>query len=152
MTRPPLARRLVVVLGVVACLVAGIATVEAAAAWTAQSAPLQVAPESVESLTSRLAAEEARSATLQAQLDAFRAHATDLGDALQTATDRIAADTATAQELRDRLDAAKTRLAALERVIAKAKAQTAARVTAAPARATTPAPAGEPEHEGPDDD
>jgi chromosome segregation ATPase len=152
MTHPTFFRRALVALGVVASITVGVATVEAAAAWTAQSAPLQVAPESVDSLRARLAAEVARSAELQAQIDALHGHAGDLSTALTVATDRIATDAETAQALRDRLTAAKERLAALERLIAKTRAQ--ARAAAAAPRATAPAAGDdhEHEHEGEDDD
>jgi chromosome segregation ATPase len=152
MTHPTFLRRALVVLGVVASITVGVATVEAAATWTAQAAPLQVAPESVDSLKARLAAEEARSTELAAQIDALRGHAGELGTALNVATDRIAADAETAQALRDRLGAAKERLAALERLIAKTRA--AARTAAAAPRATAAAAGGEHEHEheGVDDD
>ncbi len=153
MTIPTSVRRSLVALGVVASVTVGVATVEAAATWTAQSAPLSVAPESVESLTSRLAAEEARSADLQAQLDAPHGHAGDLSTALNAATDRIATDAETAQALRDRLTAAKERLAALEKLIAKTRAQARA-AAAAPRPAPATVTSGEhgDEHEGVDDD
>lgn len=152
MMHPTSFRRALVALGVVASITVGVATVDAAATWTAQSAPLQVAPESVDSLRARLAAEEARSAELQAQIDALHGHAGDLSAALNVATDRIATDEETAGALRDRLGAAKERLAALERLIAKTRAE--ARAAAAAPRAAA-APAGgahEHEHEDVDDD
>ena len=153
MTLPTSVRRALVALGVVASITVGVATVEAAATWTAQSAPLNVAPESVESLTARLAAEEARSSDLQAQLDALHGHAGDLSTALNVATDRIATDAETAQALRDRLTAAKERLAALEKLIAKTRAQTRA-AAAVPRPAPAAVTRGETEHEdeGIDDD
>ena len=149
MTLPLPARRLLIALAVVASLISAVATVEAAAAWTARSAPLGVAPESVDSLSARLAAESARSTALQDELDALRAHATDLSSALQTATDQIATDTTAAQALRGRLAAAKARLAALERVIASAKSQAA---QGAVVHVSSGASNAETEHEGVDDD
>jgi chromosome segregation ATPase len=151
MTLPRPLRRSLVIVGVIASLAAGIVTAESAAEWTARSAPLAVAPESVQSLTARLAAEEARSTALQDELDALRTRATELSDALDVARGRIVSDSDTAAALRARLDGAKTRLVALEKLIAAARAKVRTATAAAPSR-TSPAGGWETsEHEDGDD-
>jgi len=127
------ARRFVVVTAVACSLVLAVATVRAAAAWTAAAAPLSIAPTSAETLAARLADGESRSTELRRQLDALRVESGDLNAALEAARARIAADAATAAALRDRLVQAKTRLAALEASLARARA-------AALAAARAPAP------------
>jgi DNA repair exonuclease SbcCD ATPase subunit len=146
-------RRPAVLLGVVLALFAGAATIRAAANWTAATAPLAQKPPSVESLQSALAAEQARSVALQAQLDELTAGSSELTSALQTARDRIAEDARQAEALQTTLEAAKAKLKALERSIrqvrAAAPAPTAALAAAAPARGDDDREA---EHEEQDDD
>ena len=60
-------RRLLTTIGVIAALLLGFGSIRAAAAWTAASAPLTVAPVSVSALQDQLATEQARS-------DALREH------------------------------------------------------------------------------
>jgi len=146
-------RRPAVLLGVALALFAGAATIRAAAAWTAASSPLVSKPPSVETLQSALAAEQARSIALQAQLEELAAGSTELTTALQAARDRIAEDGRQAEALQSSLDAAKAKLKALERSIRQARA--AAPVPAAPlaaAVASTGNDDREVEHEGGDDD
>ena len=135
--------RSLVMVGVVASLLIGAASIRAAAAWTAASAPLAVSPASAESLAARLTDEEARSAALQAQLDELRANTADLSGALDTARTRISSDAKTATSLRTRLATAKTRLASLEKSLAAARAAAARAAVAATrggAATATPAP------------
>jgi chromosome segregation ATPase len=149
MTVPLVLRRPLVVLGVVLSLVLAVATVRAAAEWTAASAPLAVKPPSIEQLQADLAAEQARSADLQARLDGLTGDSTNLVAALQAASDRIATDATQAGDLQASLKAAKAKLTALERSISKAKAATSrAAATTAPA---APAPTPKPTHGGDDD-
>jgi chromosome segregation ATPase len=115
-------RRPLVVLGVLLSLFLGAASIRAAAAWTAASAPLADRPPSVESLQAELATEQARSRALQTHLDQLNSDSVDLMAALATASDRIAVDASHAKELQDSLAAAKAKLAALEKSIAKARA------------------------------
>jgi peptidoglycan hydrolase CwlO-like protein len=137
MTIPGRLRRGFVTAGVAGSLVLGAVTVRAAAEWTAASAPLTVAPESVDSLRARLAAEHDRTLALQAQLGQLRTDAQGLATALDAASTRITDDTTLATSLEQRLAAAQTRLKALERSIAQADA--AARARAAQAAAPRPA-------------
>ena len=149
MTIPVRIRQPLVVLGVVLSLFGGMATIRAAAAWTAASAPLTAKPASVESLQSALQAEQARSATLQTQLDELAAGSSDLTTALEDAKNRIATDATQAGDLQARLKAAKKKLAVLEQSIRQAQSTTGrssgAAATARPA--ATPPP-----HEGGGDD
>jgi DNA repair exonuclease SbcCD ATPase subunit len=119
-------RRALVIAVIGGSLVLGVATVRAAAAWTAAGAPLSVAPASVRVLTDRLAVEEVRSADLQRRLDELAAASTDLATALDAARQRIATDAETAAALRRRLDQAKARLQTLEASIARARSALAA--------------------------
>ena len=121
MSVPLRLRRPIVILGVVLSLVAGAATIRAAAAWTAASSPLLDRPPSVEALQASLAMEQARSADLLARLEELTAGSADLTSALDAAREQIAADAAQAQELQANLDAAKARLATLERSIRQAR-------------------------------
>lgn len=132
-------RHPLVVLGVVLSVLAGAATIRAAAAWTAASSPLAVKPPSVEQLQTDLAAEQARSVDLQLQLGQLAAGSRDMVMALETARSRIASDAEEARTLQDSLAAAKDKLTTLERTIQQARAAAAAAV--APAQATTAAAA-----------
>lgn len=130
-------RRPLVVLGVLLSLFLGAASIRAAAAWTAASAPLADRPPSVESLRADLATEQARSRALQSHLDQLNSNSSDLLAALAAAGDRIAVDATQAKELQDSLAAAKAKLAALEKSIGEARAAAAhSGAIAAPARGT----------------
>lgn len=154
MTVPIRLRQPLVILGVLVALLAGAATIRAAAAWTATSSPLAAKPPSVEGLRASLATEQARSAALEIQLDQLTAGSNDLAAALEAARDRIASDAGHATELQARLTAAKAKLAALERSIRQARATVAAPApVAAPATvvAVTRGDDGDREPEGGDD-
>jgi DNA repair exonuclease SbcCD ATPase subunit len=151
-------RRLLTVAGVIAALVLGFGSIRAAAAWTAASAPLTVAPVSVSTLQSRLTDEQTRSAVLQQQLRALESQSTDLASALQAANVRIEADASRAKDLAAQLKTAKLRLAKLAATIASANQASRARIASATIVRTTTAPVqtsgGEPgdDHAGGDDD
>jgi DNA repair exonuclease SbcCD ATPase subunit len=149
MSMPVRLRRPFVILGVVLTLLAGAATIRAAAAWTAASSPLVDKPPSVEALQASLAVEQARSADLQAQLDQLTAGSTDLAAALATARERILADAADAEQLRASLSAAKDKLATLEGSIRQARAAANASVAANPAPAVATSVPGD--HDDEDD-
>jgi septal ring factor EnvC (AmiA/AmiB activator) len=140
-----LTRRAIVTAGVVASIVLGVMTIRAAAAWTAASAPLEVAPASLEQLRAALAAEQNRSKALQDQLDALTAGSAELSAALETARARIGADGETAAGLQASLAAAQQKLASLEASLAAARQALAAQAAAAPAPppgGATPGPGG----------
>lgn len=153
MTRRSLyARRLMTLLGVVAALTLGFGSIQAAALWTASSAPLTIAPVSVATLQSQLADERSRSTAVVQQLDALESQSTDLATALQAAHTQIDTETAHAADLAAQLKAAKQRLAKLEAAIkaankaAQARAVTVRTVTTV----TAPRPASGGEHDEPE--
>jgi chromosome segregation ATPase len=149
---PLLFRRSLVVGGVLLSLFLGVATIQAAAAWTAAASPLADKPPSIESLRASLETAQERSAALQSQLDELNAGSTELVTALQAARERIASDATHATELRSSLKAAETKLAALERSIQRARSA-AAPVTVTVTRPTSASTrvAHEVEHETEDD-
>ncbi len=105
-TSTPL-RRVVTTVGVVAALLLGFGSIRAAAAWTAASAPLSVAPVSIDQIQERLTAEQARSADLEAQLQSLTNQTTELTTALEAAQAQITADSGHATDLAKQLKAAK---------------------------------------------
>ncbi len=154
----PRVRRLATVVAVIAALVVGYGSIRAAAAWTAASAPLSVAPVPVSALQDRLAVEQARSEDLRAQLETLTTQSTDMTAALEAAQSQIVTDTDHANALAQELKDAKKKLAKLEASIAKAK-RAAQRPTIVVTKTKTVAASskhhdddeGEDEHEGGDD-
>ena len=142
-------RRLLTTVGVVAALALGFGSIRAAAAWTAASAPIGVAPIPVSTIQDRLDQEMARSEGMRAQLDSLASQSTEMTTALEAAQARIAADTAHAKALAGELKAAKQKLAKLEASIAAAKAAAARSVAATTVRAAAATPT--PTHHGDDD-
>jgi len=114
MTTQAYLRRTLVTLGIVGSLVAAGLTIRAASMWAAASAPLTVAPVSVNSVQRALEQEQARSATLQTELVALESSAADLRTALDAAQTQAGVDQATADDLRASLTAAQGKLARLE--------------------------------------
>jgi chromosome segregation ATPase len=114
-------RRVVTTVGVIAALVLGYGSIRAASTWTAASAPLSVAPVSIDRLQERLAAEQTRSADLETELLTLTTQTAQLNAALEAAQTRITTDTGHASDLAKQLKAAKDKLAKLEASIAKAK-------------------------------
>ena len=134
-------RRSLTVAGALAALVLGFVAIQAAAAWTVSAAPLSVAPVSVKTTESKLAAEQARSADLQAQLKELAGNTDQMAVALGAAQAQIDADTKHAEDLEKDLAAAKKKLAALQRSIHAANLASAARAstrTSAAPRAAAP--------------
>lgn len=130
-------RRFATVVGVIAVLAIGVGSIRAAAAWTAASAPLTVAPVTVAALEATIADERARSEALLAQMAALDGRSRDLQAALEAAGERIDADAVHADDVEGQLAAAKAKLAKLEKAIAKAKRDLKARQAAAAAPAVT---------------
>lgn len=154
----PRVRRLATVVAVIAALVVGYGSIRAAAAWTAASAPLSVAPVPVSALQDRLAVEQSRSEDLRAQLETLTTQSTEMTAALEAAQSQIVTDTDHANALAQELKDAKKKLAKLEASIAKAK-RAAQRPTIVVTKTKTVAASskhhdddeGEDEHEGGDD-
>jgi peptidoglycan hydrolase CwlO-like protein len=110
-------RRVLVTTGVVLSILVGALTIQAAGAWTAESAPLTVAPISAADIQARLDDERARSAALEQQIARLDSQSTALAQALTTARDRMVTDTSTAGALQAKLDAAQKRLVALNKAL-----------------------------------
>ena len=110
-------RRSLTLAGAVLAVLLGLAAIQAAAAWTANAAPLTVAPVSASSIEARLVEEQARSAQLLAELSAVTDDTSSLASALGAAQARIDAGTAHAAELERDLATAKRKLATLQRSI-----------------------------------
>jgi len=154
------ARRLITLVGVIAALTIGFGSIQAAALWTAASAPLTVAPVAVATLQSQLADERNRSTAVVQQLAALESQSTDLAAALQAAHAQIDTETTHAADLAAQLKAAKERLAKLEATIKAANKAARARAAAAAAAATKvttvtatrPASGGEHDEPEPGDD
>lgn len=140
MIRSLYVRRLLTVAAVIAALVLGFGSIRAAAAWTAASAPLTVAPVSVSTLQARLTDEQSRSAVLQQQLQALESQSTDLASALEAANARIDADASHAKDLAAQLKTAKQRLAKLAATIASASQASRTRSASARIVRTTTTP------------
>ena len=140
-TRSLRLRRLATVVGVILVMAVGVTSIQAAATWTAASAPLTVAPVSMETLKARLADEEARSAALQAQLDELDQHSRGLVDALAQAQTRVTANSGDAETIRAQMAASTKRLARLDAAIATAEKTLAATIAKAKREAAAAAAA-----------
>ncbi|HEY7936931.1 MAG TPA: hypothetical protein VID26_07350 [Candidatus Limnocylindrales bacterium] len=134
-------RRSLVVAAAGASVVMGGVAVETAAAWVRTTVPTSAPSLSAADIQNQLAAEEARSAALQAQVDALLAQAGQFHAALGAASDRIAGDVQQAAGLRAQLAAEEKKLAALKAAAAKAAAQRPA-ATPPPTHSTTGASGG----------
>lgn len=141
--RTLLIRRLLTAAGVTAIVALGFGSIQAAAAWTAASAPLTVSPATAASLEDDLTFERARSAALVTQLQDLDERTADLEAALAEAQAQIDADTGHASALEDQLAAATTKLTKLDKAIASARKVLAAQAAAArPAATSLAAPVG----------
>jgi peptidoglycan hydrolase CwlO-like protein len=136
-TLPLALRRAAVIGGVLLVVVIGAASVRAAGLWTAEAAPLTVAPVSVSELEARLAQEQARSDALEGDLATLGSQVVELRSALAAAGSQLDTDAEAAGSLQDRMQAAKDRLAKLDALVAKAERQLAATLAAARARPAT---------------
>jgi hypothetical protein len=119
-------RRVVVTLGVACSIVAGAASIQLAAMYTAAAAPPSVPPVSIESLRAQLTAEQERSAALQGQLDELIDLTGQLSGAVDTTQSQISTDGLTASQLRARLGAAQAKLATVTTLLKQAQARLAA--------------------------
>ena len=140
-------RRTLTLAGAVAAVILGLATIQAAAAWTASAAPLAVTPTSVTSIETKLLEEQARSKDLEAQLRSITGQTDEMTAALQAAQERIVADAKRADDRAEDLPAATKKLKALEASIRKAAA-----TRTKTAVATTSGGGGASSHEDEDED
>jgi len=155
--------RRVVVLGLtVAVIGVGVATVQVAAQWRADSAPIDTAPVSMDTIAGDASYEIDRTTQLSGQLDTVASQLADLEAAVSTASDGIAGDADHAKALQQQLSDTKARLTALQRQLKAAQkrlnalnaaAARQAAINAAAARSTTTTTASTGgEHEGGHDD
>ena len=134
-------RRAFVMSGVVASLLAGVVAIQLAAQMTAAAAPPPAPPVSLDSLRSSLAAEQARGAALQSQLDDLLTVTDGLKAALTSTEGEVTVDGLTAKQLRTRLKAADAKLKTVNRLLKEAQRRLVA-VGAAPVRTPKPASGG----------
>jgi hypothetical protein len=119
-------RRAVVILGVVASLVLGVASIQLAADLAAAAAPPPAPPISMTTLKDQLAAEQDRATALQAQLEDLVGATGQLTAALDSTETAVSDDGLTAAQLRARLKAAQAKLTSVDRLLKKAQARLAA--------------------------
>ena len=134
-------RRGMVVTAAGASLVMGGVAVHTAAAWVQTSVPTSATPLTPAQLQEQLAAEEAHSAALQAQVDALLGQAGQFDSALTAANARVAGDVQLAVQLRALLATEQRQLAALK-AAAAAAARKAASTPPPPTHTTTGASGG----------
>jgi chromosome segregation ATPase len=159
-----LVRRTLVLAGTVAVIGVAVGTVQVAASWRAEAAPLDTAPVSMSAIDTDMEAEVARTSTLSAQLDEVAGQLATLKGAVWTANDAMTGGAESAATLQKQLDSARTRLeklqsqlkgaqarlADLNRAAARQAALNAAARRSKPATTTAAAPA--PTHEDDDGD
>ena len=126
MTAGRSARRTLVVSGVIASLLVGVMSIRVAADMTAAAAPPPAPPVSLDSLKTALAAEQARGAALQAELDELTSVTDQLTAALTSTEGEVKVDGLTAKELRTRLKAADAKLKTVNRLLKEAQRRLAA--------------------------
>jgi len=116
-------RRAVVLAATAAVLSVGIMTVQVAADWRAASAPLDVAPVGMSTISKDVAAETDRTTTLSGQVDDVAAQISDLQGALVTANGAMSGQADSATVLQGQLDTAKTKLTTLQKQLKAAQAR-----------------------------
>ena len=104
----------------------GVVSIQIAADLTAAAAPPPAPPVSIETLKDQLAAEQARAAGLQKQLEDLLGVTGQLTVALDSTQSQVTDDGLTADELRKRLKAAESKLSAVNKLLRKAEARLAA--------------------------
>jgi septal ring factor EnvC (AmiA/AmiB activator) len=137
-------RRLFVVAGVVASLLVGALSIEAAATWTRAAAPPAAPAVTIASLQAQLDADRARSAQLSDLLSSLGSHSQDLASGLAAAEARIAADLAAARSMNAQLVAARNQLASLKAKMTAAAAAAARGSNAATGSASSATGTGSP--------
>jgi chromosome segregation ATPase len=116
-----LGRRTVVAAVTVAVLGVAVGTVQLAAQWRADAAPLDAAPVSMGSISRDYTAENDRVANLAGQLSGVAQQISGLQAALITANGSVAGDATNAQKLQGQLDAAKNKLKSIQRQLKAAQ-------------------------------
>lgn len=147
----PIRRTLTIAVAVVA-LILGFVAIRAAAAWTVSAAPLAASPTSAQATEVQLAAEQSRSAALQAQLVQLARQTEEMTASLDVAQGRIEADALHADQLATDLAAARQRLAKLERSIKQAAAARSQQAATTPTTGTSTHRGDDDDGDEPDDD
>jgi hypothetical protein len=119
-------RRAVVALGVVASLLAGLVSIEVAAALTAAAAPPPAPPMSLSALQDALAAQQERGDSLEGQLVELNDLTASLSAALAGTRDHVDTQGKTAKELEKELKAAQGKLSNVQGLLDRAQARLAA--------------------------
>jgi hypothetical protein len=118
-------RRGLVIAGVIASLVVGVASIRVAAELAAAAAPPPAPPVSMQALQAALTAEQARAGSLQQQLDDLLGATGQLTSAIDSTETQVSADGSSAAQLRARLKAAEARLVLLTKLLKAASARLA---------------------------
>jgi hypothetical protein len=128
-----LARRALVLAATVAVLGVAVGTVQLAAQWRAEAAPIDAAPAGMNAIARDYTAESERTKDLSNQLDGVAHQISDLQVALIAANGSIGGETDSATALKGQLATAKTKLGVVQRQLKLAQARLAA-LNAAAAR------------------
>jgi chaperonin cofactor prefoldin len=126
-----LVRRALVLVATVAVIGVAAGTVQVAAVWRADAAPLDTAPVSMSSINTDMEAEVARTGTLKSQIDDVTGQLATLKDAVLTANDAMNGGAESAATLQQQLDTAKTKLQKLQSQLKGAQARLSALNSAA---------------------
>jgi chromosome segregation ATPase len=155
-------RRALVLAATAAVIGVAVVTVQVAAAWRAEAAPLDTAPVAMSAITTDMEAEVARTNALSGQINDVASQLSTLKGAVLTANDAVASDAenaatlegqlavtkTTLEKLQSQLKGAQARLVALNKAAARQAAlNAAARRSSAATTRVASAPAG-----GGDDD
>ena len=121
-----MARRALVLAATAAVIGVAVVTVQVAAEWRAEAAPLDTAPVAMSAIDGDMEAEAARTEALSGQIDEVAGQLSTLNGALLTANDAMSADAENAATLQGQLAEAKTRYEKLQSQLKGAQARLAA--------------------------
>ncbi len=136
-------RRALVATTVVGSLVVGVWSIQVAAALTVAAAPPPAPPVSINTIKDDLAAEQARSAALQEQLDELLGVSQSLSTILASTADQVSTDGLSAEQLRKRLTLAQKKLASVSQLLSAAYSRLSILQAAMDVAAADPAPSGD---------
>ncbi len=116
-------RRIVVLALTIAVIGVGVATVQVAARWRAEAAPIDVAPVGLDTIAAAAASESDRTSSLAGQIDGVAGQIADLSGALTTANEGISGDSDNALALQKQLAKASAKLQAIQKQLKAAQAR-----------------------------
>ncbi len=128
-----LVRRAAVLALTLAVIGVGVGTVQVAARWRAEAAPIDAAPVGMDTIGGDAATEIDRTTALSGQLDEVTSQIADLRGAVSTASQGISGDSQSARVLQQQLADTKSKLEALQKQL-KAAQQRLDALNAAAAR------------------